>query len=250
MKNPFIATASCALMCVVLACGQPHEDFGGVDPAAPPPGSCDQNPNGDCYPIDDLGTNPRQGKTAGQRIRNLKFFGFKNIDPSTKTDPSGAPQRVSLSEFYDPTGTQFKVIHLIGASNWCPPCNHETEVIASSAAAKLAPRGVVFLEALIDGPTGGVGATTEVLKKWITGPRRDDSGQVFTTPLNFTVMLDPDQNALGPFFQANSVPFNLNIDARSMEILTSRQGAPPDIVADVEKWLDWTASHPAKGTNE
>lgn len=234
-------------MLAVLACGEPQpKGFGGITPEPPPTGSCEQNPKGDCYPVDDLGTNPRQGKTAGQRIRNLVFYGYKNVTPTTMTDPSGETQRVSLSEFYDPTGTDFKLIHIIGASNWCGPCNYETELIASRVAAELAPRGVVFLEALIDGPKAGVGATTEILKKWIEGPREDDSGRVYTTPLNFTVMLDPDQNALGSFFRANSVPFNLDIDARSMEILTASQGAPPDIVAHVEKWLDWTATHPAK----
>ena len=250
MKTSFIATGSCALTLAVLACGEPQQqgNFGGIEPGTPPAGSCDQNPKGDCYPVDDLGTNPRQGKTAGQRIRNLQFFGYKNVAPATKTDPSTEPQRVSLAEFYDPTGTEFKLIHIIGASNWCGPCNYETELIAARVAAELAPRGVVFLEALIDGPKPGIGATKEILQNWIRGPREDDSGRVYTTALNFTVMLDPDQNALGSFFRANSVPFNLDIDARSMEILTASQGAPPDIVAHVEKWLDWTANNPAKAT--
>jgi len=251
MKTSFIVTGSCAVTLAVLACGEPQQkNFGGIDPGTEPTGSCEQNPKGDCYPRDDLGTNPRQGKTAGQRIRNLRFFGYKNLTPSTKTDPSAEPQRISLAEFYDPTGTEFKLIHIVGASNWCGPCNYETELIASGLAEEWAPRGVVFLEALIDGPKAGVGATTEVLKQWIQGPRYDDNGRMYTTPLNFTVMLDPDHNALGPFFRANSVPFNLDIDARSMEILTASQGSPPDIVAHLEKWLDWTATNPAKPTEQ
>jgi hypothetical protein len=247
MKSMFVASAVCALACTVFGCGQSSSDFGGVDPTPTPTDDCKKNPDRPCYPTDDVGTAPRQGNTAGQRIANLQFYGFKNVDPSQRTDPGGEPQKVSLADFYDPTGTTFKVIHLIGSSNWCPPCNAETEALAARAAADLASRGVVFLQALIDGPVHGVGATPDVLRNWIQGPRKDENRQVYNTPLNFTVVLDPDTKVLGPFFNANSVPVNLTIDARSMEILTARTGSPPDIAADVQEWLNWMKTHPAKG---
>jgi hypothetical protein len=250
MKNVLLATLSCAMAYVSFACNRTADvDLGGVDPGTTSPGTCDETPQGDCYPTDDIGTAPRQGNIPGQRIPNLQFFGFKNLDPSQRTDPSGELQRVTLAEFYDPTGSRLKLIHLIGASVWCHYCNVETEMLASGGAADLSSRGVVFLQALIDGPKLFVGATPDNLREWVRGPRRDEGGRVFETPLNFTVMLDPDHDSLGPFFQADSVPFSLNIDPRSMEILSAKQGfAASDYEAEFEEWLTWIDTHPPKGS--
>ena len=52
-------------------------------------------------------------------------------------------------------------------------------------------------------------------------------------------MLDPNVKNLGEFFQAAAVPWNANIDARSMEILSATLGAPRDVSADVLKWVKW-----------
>jgi hypothetical protein len=65
-------------------------------------------------------------------------------------------------------------------------------------------------------------------------------------PVNFTMMLDPDVKNLGQFFDAAAIPWNANIDARSMEILTAGVGYNPRITAEVDQWLQWIDANPAQ----
>ena len=63
-------------------------------------------------------------------------------------------------------------------------------------------------------PTAGTGATITDLNNWVTHHQSD-----------FPSMLDPGVQNLGIFFAGAAVPFNMNIDARSMEILSSELGS-------------------------
>lgn len=200
-------------------------------------GGCEKNPQGICYPTDDLGTSPRIGANFGQRIRNFKFLGYKNADPTKPTDASsGTPTLIQLADYYDPSGQTFKLIHLAAASFWCIYCNQESEELASGGAAKWAAQGVIFIEALIDGHQVGVPATPTDLQHWISGPRIDETNTTYKTPLNFTVFLDPAVKNLGSFFPEGGVPFNMNIDPRSMEILDTSNGYAGSADAEVGSW--------------
>jgi hypothetical protein len=173
----------------------------------------DQNPYGIAYPAapaGGYGHTARSGAMAGSVIQNFKFQGFVNgIVPR-----GGQPGVVSLADYYDPCGKAYKVIRLSGAAVWCGPCSQETAAYVA-AKAELAAQGVVVLQFLFEGPAMGMPATPSMLSGWIA-----EHGS------NFTEMLDPELTDpdLGGFFQENAIPWNADIDARTMEILTSTEG--------------------------
>lgn len=212
------------------------------DPGQNPPSqtsdcsAADKNGYGVCYPTTDIGTSARTGfggnATPGNRITNYAFTGYAATD--TDVIQTGTTKTIHLGDYYDPQqkgvlgvigGVPIKVIHLTVAAVWCGPCNEETDFIAganytgantagASFAKELAPLGVVFVQALDDGAVTGVGATINDLNSWISQKHHN----------NFTSTVDPGNQNLGVFFNAAAVPFNMNIDARSMEILTAEVG--------------------------
>jgi hypothetical protein len=218
----------------------------------------DQNAFGDCYPTSDIGTGARSSfgssATPGQRIANFAFTGFEPTNTSIVTADS--PQTIRLAHFYNPNlqtipnaigDVPVKLIHLTVAAVWCGPCNMETDFISGgnwtgantngvSFAKELAPLGVIFVQALSDGPVMGTGATLDDLAGWINHHQSD-----------FTEMLDPNVQNLGVFFDGALVPFNMNIDARSMEILSAAPGFDTGMGDDIKsRVLPWIDSHPAK----
>jgi hypothetical protein len=108
------------------------------------------------------------------------------------------------------------------AGVWCVPCNEETDAIVADQAT-LASERVVVIQALGDGPTMGIGATQTDLESWIT-----------THKSNFTEMLDPGLVNLGSFFDASAIPWNCDIDPRTMEILQAATGWSGDLNGDLD----------------
>jgi hypothetical protein len=219
--------------------------------------TADQSPGGACYPTSDIGTGARSSFTAngtpGQRIENFAFTGYGVTDTTLVTP--GTPGTVHLANFYNPDGkttiggTPIKLIHLTVAAVWCGPCNDETDFISggnwtgtnssvppAAFAKELAPLGVVFVQALSDGPTFGTGATITDLNNWVTHHASD-----------FTSMVDPGIQNLGVFFDGAAVPFNMNIDARSMEILSTELGFDTAMDNTIKNQvLPWIDANPAK----
>jgi hypothetical protein len=175
----------------------------GEDPAGSAP---DTNPDNVPYPTDNIGTLPRRGATAGNRIKNYKFLGYPNADASKGLQP------LSLAEFYDPTGKNFRIVHIQAAGVWCSACQAETRVIVPMKA-DLDARKVVWLVSLAEGPTPGTPSKQADLDGWIAE---------YKSP--YTHWLDPDNANLGPFYDRSALPWNANIDARTMEILTAETG--------------------------
>ncbi len=244
---------------LLVCCGSVPPDPGLAAPTVETQcADSDQNAYGVCYPTNDVGSGARSSfganGTAGQRIANFAFTGYEATD-TTLVAP-GSPVTIHLAHFYNPSletipdligGVPVKLIHLTVAAVWCGPCNQETDFIAggnwtgtntngASFAKALAPLGVVFVQALSDGPVFGTGATLTDLSTWV-GHHQSD----------FTEMLDPGVKNLGIFFDAASVPFNMNIDARSMEILSSETGFDTGMDQTIKNQiLPWIDSHPAK----
>jgi hypothetical protein len=235
------------------------------DPGQPAPtvqttcSDANKNAFGDCYPSSDIGVGARTNfsatGTSGQRIANFAFTGYPATD-TTQVTP-GTPTTINLAKYYNPDlkpipgvigGVPVKVIHLTVAAVWCGPCNEETDFISganwtgqnpapsASFATELAPLGVVFVQALSDGAVVGTGATITDLNSWITHHAND-----------FTSMLDPGVQNLGVFFDAAAVPFNMNIDARSMEILSSEVGFDTQMDLTIKNQvLPWIDKNPPK----
>jgi hypothetical protein len=173
------------------------------------------NPDGVPYPSNAGGHMARMGSTPGNMIANYAFQGYLNADVSKGL------QTIALADYYDPCGKRSKLLHLTVAGVWCVPCNEETDALVA-AKAQLASEGVIVIQALGDGPVQGVAATVTDLDNWIAKHKS-----------NFTEMLDPNLANLGTFFSANSVPFNCDIDPRTMEIIHEGTGWPSSLDAEL-----------------
>lgn len=180
------------------------------------------------YPTQNIGTSARKGTTPGSVIQNFAFYSY---EPGA--DLAQAPATVSLSKFYDPQGKNgTKIIHLTASARWCGPCNAETAEMVRLKSS-LEAKGVVFFQALTEGFTQGIGATTKDLQEWIRSKQ-----------INFVTGLDPSVRNLGEFFNAAAVPWNADVDARTMEILNAYTGAPQDVEASIMQWVNWVNANP------
>jgi hypothetical protein len=166
------------------------------------------NPDGLAYPspAGGYGHAARTGAVAGSVIQNFKFSGYVNANMAMGL------QTIALSDYYDPCVKRYKLLHLSVAGVWCTPCNEETDAIVADKAG-LDADGVIVLQALSDGPTEGLGATVGDLQMWIK-----------THGSNFTEMLDPNLTNFGTFFTASEIPWNADVDPRTMEILDEGTG--------------------------
>jgi thiol-disulfide isomerase/thioredoxin len=192
------------------------------------PGAKEVNPYGVAYPTKNLGQNPRAGGTPGNVVRNFKFLGY----PGGGEAVARGLQTMQLADYFDPEMRKNKIIMVSVAGVWCGPCQEETRSTVPIAK-ELEAKGVVLLQALGDGPIQGKGATKEDLDGWV---------QRFS--VNFNIVLDPDLKNMGPFFERGAIPFNMVVDARSMEILYAGTGATAND-KQAEKYLAWVANNPA-----
>lgn len=209
MKIAPVVVAAC--FSFALACAsksEPEQDRGlegeGVGAAAAAP---DTNPDGVPYPKDNIGTVERKGSKPGNRIANFKFMGYPNADKS------GGLQPLSLAQFYDPSGNRYRILHIQASGVWCSACQAETEVVVPMKA-DLEAKKAVWVVSLAEGPTPGTPSKQKDLDGWIAE---------FKSP--YTHFLDPNNANLGPFYDRTALPWNANIDARTMEILTAGTGA-------------------------
>lgn len=170
----------------------------------------DTNPAGQPYPSSNIGTQPRRGATKGNTIQNFKFLGYPDANVSAGLKP------ISLAQFYDPTGTTYRVIHIEAAGVWCSACQAETRTVVPMKS-KLEAKKAVWLVSLAEGPSLGKPSTQKDLDGWITE---------FKSP--YTHWIDPGNQELGRFYDAAALPWNANIDARTMEILTAGVGGQPN----------------------
>jgi hypothetical protein len=167
----------------------------------------DTNPDGVPYPKGSIGTRARRGSTPGDRIQNFKFLGYPNADQSKGLQP------ISLAEYFDPSGSRYRLVHIQAAGVWCTACQAETEVIVPLKS-QLDGRKTVWLVSLAEGPTPGTPSVRDDLDRWIAE---------YKSP--YTHWLDPNNANLGPFYDRTALPWNANINAKTMEILTSATGA-------------------------
>jgi hypothetical protein len=181
----------------------------------------DENPDGIAYPMSPFGygTSARKGKTPGSIIQNFKFLGYPNADKSNGLQP------IALADYYDPCGARYKLLHISVAAVWCVPCNEETSAMVG-AKSYLDMQGVIVVQALSDGPTEGVAATPADLDFWVKNLKP-----------NYTVMLDPNLANFGIFFNAAAVPWNADIDPRTMEILDDGTGWSGTVMTELAPGL-------------
>jgi hypothetical protein len=210
MKIQFVLVAAsvCVGGCTSSSTSTPEQERGlegqGVEAVDSAP---DVNPDGVAYPTDNIGTVERKGSKSGNRIANFKFLGYPDANIA------GGLQPISLAQYFDPTGSRYSIIHIQASGVWCSACQAETRTVVPMKA-DLEGMKAVWLVSLAEGPTPGVPSKQKDLDGWI---------QQFKSP--FTHWLDPGNARLGPFYDRTALPWNANIDATTMEILTAGTGA-------------------------
>jgi hypothetical protein len=216
-----VAAVALSSLSTALACSSPSPAASSAstgDAAAATSGT-GVNPDGVPYPSSNIGRKARAGSTPGNVIENFTFQGYPNADESKGLQP------ISLADYYDPCGKRFKMLHLTVAGAWCVPCGEETDALVAGKA-QLASEGITVIQALGDGPIEGVAATPADLDNWIA--KHGSS---------FTEMLDPNLTNLGAFFSASTVPWNCDIDPRTMEIIRETTGWPGSLDSDLQPSL-------------
>jgi hypothetical protein len=191
----------------------------------------DKNPDGVAYPTANIGTNPRTGKTRGNTIANFKFVGY----PDGNVDAGLQP--ISLASFYDPQGTKYRLIHIQASGSWCTYCRQETEIV-TPLAATFKEKKVVWLMSLAEGTAVGTPSSKTDLDRWV---------KAFSSP--FTHLWDAGNQKLGIFYDSAALPWNAQIDARTMEILTATVGATTSkeaVLREIDDALAMTNNAPAQ----
>lgn len=182
----------------------------------------DANPDGVPYPSSNLGTNQRSGSKAGNLINNYKFYGYPDANPANGLQP------MSLAQFFDPDGKRYKLIHIQASGVWCVYCQKETEVVVPLKQ-RFDDMKVVWLVSLAEGSTQGTPSKSKDLDGWIAE---------FKSP--YPHVLDPGNKNLGVFYDAAALPWNANVNAKTMEILQAGTGAhttEESIMTELNDWL-------------
>lgn len=243
MKNVGVfAVSVLALSLAVSACSSeattptPEQDKGLEGEGAGTPTGKETNPDGVAYPTARIGTkaSSHSKKTGagnpGDVMKNFKFYGYPRGDKSQGLQP------VSLADYYDPGGKNFRLIHIQAAAVWCGPCNQEAKS-AAPLAGEFKEKKIGWITALVETSKRGSPSTQSDLDKWLSSYQSD-----------FSHVLDPNNAQLGVFFDAAAIPWNADLDARTMEILFASTGGASTVEAvrdDLDGWLKFLDTYPA-----
>lgn len=170
------------------------------------------NPYGAPYPTEGIGWKAREGSTPGERLANLTMPGY--------AADSDVAANVSMADFYDPEGRTHDVLMLLVTAAWDPYARLSLNVIQGSK------KRLRTLSVLGGGRASGMTATLKDLERWRGEYPWAAHG------------LDPDFVAFKPAFGGSeAVPLLMVVDARTMEICTSRIG-PVYTTDDVDALAD------------
>jgi hypothetical protein len=129
-----------------------------------------------------------------------------------------------MAEYYDPAGARYDLLHVMGIFMWCPHCNNETNNLAQTAAWR-ADHHVAVIQIAMEG-YGSASPGWNELQKWV-----GDHG------LDFSVVVDGQGAELGQYFSVDSVPLNIVVNPRTMEILSVDIGEVGDVEAYEQRFL-------------
>jgi hypothetical protein len=185
----------------------------------------DVNPDGVPYPTDSLGGIERASNRPGQRIPNFTFQAYVNGDRSKGLST------ISLADFYDPEQKRHKVLDIQISQVWCTICSVETES-TSQIIGELTGEGVVFLQVMTSGSDASRGPSLGEAEAWVDRHK-----------MTYTLAIDVRSRRMGSI-GVSTVPWDILIDTRTMEILDSSAGAPADVERYVREGLQFVATHP------
>jgi hypothetical protein len=162
---------------------------------------------------------------APQPIDGGATFPNLTLDGILSVATVDTPAVVSMSEYQDPTGARYDLLHVIGIFMWCPHCNNETNNLAGIAAWRAANR-VAVVQIAMEG-YGGASPTWSELQKWVSDHNVD-----------FPVLIDSQGAQLGQYFSVNYVPVNIVVNPRTMEILAVDVGEVGDCQTYEQSFLN------------
>jgi hypothetical protein len=186
----------------------------------------DANPDGVPYPTDHLGGNKHVKTTPGDRIPNMTFQAYVDGD---HTKPL---QTVSLADYFDPQQKRYKLLHIEVAATWCTICSSEIDA-TEKVKDTLRAEGIVYLEVIVSGPSLQRGPSLDDVTGWI-----DRHSSTVSTGIDVRARR---LSAIG--IDGTVMPWDLQIDTRTMEILDSSGGAPNDIVQYDRSTLQFIETH-------
>lgn len=166
---------------------------------------------GDFAPVQAYPPGP-YGYGVGAVIANMEFVGWH--DPVAANYDVNLLERVSLGDFYDPTGTTTELIVINAAAVWCSVCKAEMrDMLKSGTYEEFRARKTQVLGTLFEDSAGDP-ATPNDLYIW---------GSSSSRAIAFPLVLDPALK-MGRYFTSDATPLNLVIDARTMTIIESMMG--------------------------
>jgi hypothetical protein len=235
-KRAAIVATCAAIGASAIACSQTNT----IAYEVPDAGSdvpVETNPYGAACPTQHLGHKPRASLAASQPgdvIPNLVFQGYVGGDSSKGL------QTVKLCDYFDPQTLKYKVLHLSVGALWCGPCNAESETVVQIVP-KWAAQKLTFMEAIDEGASPNKPSTLADLDLWVEHHQS-----------NYTTVLDPGPTELAGFFDKTVLPWNADIDARSMEILQASSGftGQSELEGTMQAALDWVNANPPSYTGQ
>jgi hypothetical protein len=167
------------------------------------------NPYGASYPTAHIGWRVRTGTVKGDVIANLTLAGYAAGASAVTTG--------SLADVFDPEGRTHDMVAAIVVSRWDAYSN----MMMTSLAAAL-PARVALFAVLAEGNTAGTAATAADLTAW------------HTKYPSIASYLDPSASQWMPLLDVAAFPFVIELDARTMEIVSAGAGAPSNPKSDFE----------------
>jgi len=156
---------------------------------------------------------------GGEVFPKLELQGIRSAAASDSLGP------VSTWEYYDPSGQQYDLLHVMVVCMWCPHCNNETTEV-SKIAGWQAEHRVASLQIAIQGYTSQPPTLLE-LQSWAQEHN-----------LTFPVLVDGQGAQLGQYFEVRSVPVNIMVNPRSMAVLGIRVGEVGGVQTYEQGFLD------------
>jgi hypothetical protein len=123
---------------------------------------------------------------------------------------------VSMADYYDPQGARYDLLHIIAIFMWCPHCNKETDALATIAPWQASQR-VAVMQIAMQG-YGSASPTWTEVKTWAGSHN-----------VAFPILVDGQGAKLGQYFPVTSVPVNIVVNPRTMEILAVDVGEKADV---------------------
>lgn len=152
------------------------------------------------------------GRGLGAVIDNIDFIGWRA--PLTANYAPEALERVSISDFYDPTGQSVKLLVINASALWCTVCQGEMRQINGERLyEKYRAVGVEILGTLFEDNEGAPAKPAD-LTTW---------GAAKARQIQFPLVLDPSLR-MGIYFTSDATPLNLLIDAQTMKIVFVSMG--------------------------